>query len=157
MVLLLAVPSSMPLRQLAMPRIVILAYQFQGIPYSWGGGHKERPGPSTGTCQGYTGKIKPCPAKRTRGLDCSGLARLVYARAHGYDVLGPGNTDEHLRRMRKVTDPRPGDLVFFGKRKTHHVGIYLGNGQMMNAPETGAVVRVDDVEGRKDLRGYYRL
>lgn len=147
----------MPLRQLAMPRIVLLAYLYQGIPYSWGGGHKEDPGPSTGTCQGYTGKIKPCPAKRTRGLDCSGLTRAVYARAYGEDVLGQGNTDEHLRRMRRVDEPQPGDLVFFGRPRTKHVGIYLGGGRMMNAPETGAVVRVDDVGRRKDLVGYFRL
>ncbi len=36
----------------------------------------------------------------------------------------------------------PGDLVFFGN-PIHHVGLYVGNGQMIDAPHTGAVVRYD--------------
>ncbi|GAA0938180.1 C40 family peptidase [Nonomuraea longicatena] len=143
--------------------IVRLAYAIerQDIEYSWGGGHAERPGPSTGTCLGYNGKIRPCPAERTRGLDCSGLTRWVYALAYGRDVLGRGNTDDHLRRLFRVDDPRPGDLVYFGKIteklvKTNHVGIYLGRGLMMNAPETGASVRVDRVAEKKGFAGYFR-
>jgi cell wall-associated NlpC family hydrolase len=63
--------------------------------------------------------------------------------------------------MRRVQSAMPGDLVFFGKItkkavKTHHVGIYLGQGKMMNAPETGAVVRIDDIGGRPDFAGFYR-
>ena len=42
------------------------------VPYVWGGGHRSV-GPSTGTCDGYTGAIKPCPAETTVGVDCSGL------------------------------------------------------------------------------------
>ncbi|MEU0571052.1 NlpC/P60 family protein [Nonomuraea sp. NPDC005983] len=143
-------------------QIVRVAYEIErrGVVYSWGGGHAETPGPSTGTCLGYHGSIQPCPAARTRGLDCSGFTRWVYAQALGEDVLGPGNTDDHLRRLRRVTSALPGDLVFFGKItnnsvSTHHVGIYLGGGKMMNAPETGAMVRVDDIR-RKDFAGFYR-
>jgi cell wall-associated NlpC family hydrolase len=40
--------------------------------------------------------------------------------------------------------------------KTHHVGIYLGGGRMMNAPETGAAVRVDRVAAKKGFAGYFR-
>ncbi|MGN9841399.1 C40 family peptidase [Nonomuraea sp. H19] len=163
--ILLVATASIPLETRMLPLIVRIAYEVEqrGIAYSWGGGHAAEPGPSKGTCKGYHGRIKPCPAARTRGLDCSGLARWVYALAHGTDVLGPGNTNDHVRRMRRVDSaPLPGDLVFFGKItkkavKTHHVGIYLGNGKMMNAPETGAVVRVDDIARLKDLAGFYRL
>ncbi|MFB4288913.1 C40 family peptidase [Nonomuraea sp. ATR24] len=159
LVLLLAT-ASVPIRRYVLPRIVEIAYAVEkrGIVYSWGGGHAEEPGPSKGTCLGYEGKIKPCPAARTRGLDCSGLTRWVYALAHGEDVLGPGNTDDHIRRMRRVARPRPGDLVFFGRsvKQTRHVGVYLGGGRMMNAPETGAVVRVDPVSRVKGFLGYYR-
>ncbi|MFI6712904.1 C40 family peptidase [Nonomuraea sp. NPDC050478] len=160
---LLVVTASAPIKHYVLPRIVAIAYEIErhGIVYSWGGGHAERPGPSTGTCAGYTGRIKPCPATRTRGLDCSGLTRWVYALAHGADVLGPGNTDDHVRRMRQVRSPVPGDLVFFGERKkkrlrTRHVGIYLGLGRMMNAPETGAIVRVDDIAKVPGFLGFYR-
>ncbi|WP_276206373.1 C40 family peptidase [Thermoactinospora rubra] len=142
-------------------QIAILAWaqdvERLGIPYVWGGGHGPDPGPSTGTCAGYTGRIRPCPATSMRGLDCSGLTRWVYALAHGADVLGPGTTDDHVRRMRPVSRPRPGDLVFFGKgAKTHHVGIYLGGDRMLNAPETGTYVRVDRVSVRSDIKGFYR-
>ncbi|WP_246063840.1 C40 family peptidase [Nonomuraea longispora] len=161
--ILLTATASMPLGLPLPPRIVQLAYEIErhGIAYAWGGGHAGEPGPSKGTCRGYRGKIKPCPAARTRGLDCSGLTRWVYALAHGRDVLGPGNTDAHVRRMRRVKSPKPGDLAFFGKItkktvKTHHVGIYLGNGTMMNAPETGAIVRVDDIAEKKNFAGFYR-
>ncbi|MEV4569269.1 C40 family peptidase [Nonomuraea sp. NPDC049419] len=157
------VTASVPLGLSLPPLTVRLAYEIQqrGIAYSWGGGHAPDPGPSKGTCRGYRGSIKPCPAAKTRGLDCSGFTRWVYALAHGRDVLGPGNTDAHVRRMRRVSRPKPGDLVFFGKIgkkriRTHHVGIYLGGGRMMNAPETGAVVRVDSIAEKKDLAGFYR-
>ncbi|TYB69642.1 NlpC/P60 family protein [Nonomuraea sp. PA05] len=161
--LLLTATASVPLGLSMPPLIVRLSYEIEqrGIAYSWGGGHAASPGPSKGTCRGYKGRIKPCPAARTRGLDCSGFARWVYALAHGEDVLGPGNTDDHVRRMRRVSSPKPGDLVFFGKItkrsvKTHHVGIYLGGGKMMNAPETGAVVRVDEIGRKKDFAGFFR-
>ncbi len=36
---------------------------------------------------------------------------------------------------------QPGDLVFFGS-PIHHVGIYVGNGQMLDAPHTGTVVQI---------------
>ncbi|MBB5140068.1 cell wall-associated NlpC family hydrolase [Thermocatellispora tengchongensis] len=134
------------------------------IPYSWGGGHAREPGPSRGTCVGYHGSIRPCPARKTVGLDCSGLARWVYHLAFGRDVLGSGNTDDHLRKLRPVPPEavRPGDLVYYGtitpKRvRTHHVGVYVGNGKMVNALRTGTTVRVDDVTAVKDFAGYFRL
>jgi cell wall-associated NlpC family hydrolase len=161
-VLVLSVATaSAPIRKYVLPEIVAIAHAVEQrrIVYSWGGGHAEEPGPSKGTCLGYRGSIKPCPAARTRGLDCSGFTRWVYALAHGTDVLGPGNTDDHVRRMRRVRIAVPGDLVYFGKstRRTSHVGIYLGHGRMMNAPETGAVVRIDDIDRVKGFLGFYRL
>ncbi|WP_459801255.1 C40 family peptidase [Herbidospora sp. RD11066] len=127
-------------------------------PYSWGGGHGGGAGPSFGICQGYRGDIKPCPATRTHGLDCSGLTRWVYKIGYDHDVLGPGTTDDHLRRMREVAVPAPGDLVFFGtKKRTHHVGVYIGDGRMINAFKTGTRVRIDPVTALDDLLGYYRL
>src|SRR3954469_20169653 len=57
------------------------------LPYAWGGGHAADAGPSLGTCRGYHGAVKPCPARRTLGLDCSGLTRWVYRIAFGRDVL----------------------------------------------------------------------
>jgi cell wall-associated NlpC family hydrolase len=41
------------------------------------------------------------------------------------------------------SDVQPGDLVFFGS-PIHHVGIYIGGGQMISAPHTGDVVKIQD-------------
>ncbi|WP_051753260.1 C40 family peptidase [Streptosporangium amethystogenes] len=172
--MLLLLSASVPTLPIALNRITAIAYAIEagrhqpgwrggGIPYSWGGGHDERPGPSLGTCQGYTGAILPCPATRTLGLDCSGLARWVYHLAYGRDVLGPGNTDDHVKRLKRIPAAvaRPGDLVFYGKigkRKvsTHHVGVYVGQGKMINARRTGTEVRIDRVAALDDLAGYFR-
>ncbi|RJL30540.1 C40 family peptidase [Bailinhaonella thermotolerans] len=170
----LVVVASAPLRESTQDRVVAFAHAVltgrvepadwdgRDIPYSWGGGHAKAPGPSTGTCRGYRGSIRPCPAERTRGLDCSGLTRWVYHLAHGRDVLGPGNTNDHLARLRRVPadEAVPGDLVFYGqvtpRRRTHHVGVYIGGGRMINALKTGTVVRVDPITAVKGLAGFYR-
>ncbi|WP_329424707.1 NlpC/P60 family protein [Streptosporangium sp. NBC_01495] len=172
--LLLSASAWIPTRPVTPNRITAIAYAIEAgqhqpgwrggeIPYSWGGGHDEDPGPSLGTCQGYRGSIRPCPVTRTLGLDCSGLARWVYHLAYGRDVLGPGNTDDHVKRLKRIPSAaaRPGDLVFYGKvgkRKvrTHHVGIYVGQGKMINARRTGTEVRVDRVAAVDDLAGYFR-
>jgi cell wall-associated NlpC family hydrolase len=49
---------------------------------------------------------------------------------------------------------RPGDLVFFG-RPIHHVGMYVGGGMMVHAPESGELVQVTSM-GRGDLVGASR-
>ncbi|WP_066951436.1 C40 family peptidase [Microtetraspora fusca] len=152
----LALASGSVQREDELVRVVGYAYTFQGIPYSWGGGHAARPGPSRGTCRGYTGSVRPCPALWTRGLDCSGFTRWMYRLGFGEDVLGNGTTDDHIRRLRKVSVAQPGDLVFYGTgRKTHHVGVYVGGGKMINAFATGTKTRIDDVSAVRDLLGYY--
>jgi cell wall-associated NlpC family hydrolase len=47
-----------------------------------------------------------------------------------------------------LTDLRPGDVISFtraGEDVAHHIGIYLGDDRLLNAPETGSVVRVDNL------------
>ena len=136
------------------------------VPYSWGGGHATSPGPSKGTCSGYTGPNPGpnCIAKSTIGVDCSGFSRWVYSLAYRQDVLGGGNTDSELSRLHKVSTPAPGDLVFYGywsstyqRYFTHHVGIYIGNGKMIDALKTGTKVEQDNVSIMTDLVGYWRL
>jgi hypothetical protein len=128
------------------------------VPYAWGGGHKAKVGPSLGTCAGYTGSIKPCPARTTTGVDCSGFARWVYKLAYGKDILGPTNSAGQIALLKKVSSPQPGDLVFYGRnaKHVHHVGIYIGKGKMINARKTGTYIRVDKVSSMSDLVGYYR-
>ncbi|MEV8630479.1 NlpC/P60 family protein [Streptosporangium sp. NPDC051023] len=170
---LLVTGGSVPILPALLNRVTTIAYAIEAgesrpgwrggeIPYSWGGGHDDVPGPSFGTCAGYRGAITPCPATATRGLDCSGLTRWVYRLAYGRDVLGPGNTDDHLRRLRRIPAAvaRPGDLVFYGRlgrhAKTHHVGIYIGGEKMINALRTGTEVRIDPLSAIGDFAGYFR-
>jgi peptidoglycan hydrolase-like protein with peptidoglycan-binding domain len=149
-------------------RIVSYAQAIQGgaaetgwdggrIQYVWGGGHMGRPGPSTGTCVGDPQSLS-CTDPSAVGLDCSGFTRWVYSLAYGQDVLGSGNTNTELGEMTAVSTPVAGDLVFFGSgpTSTHHVGIYVGNGQMINAFETGTVVETDPVSRGGTVVGYYQ-
>ena len=103
-----------------------------GVPYAWGGG--DAYGPTNGISYGAG----------TVGFDCSGLALFAWAHA--------GITIDHYTGLQwvegvriPVSQIRPGDLVFFATNTAdpatiHHVGIYVGNGMMINAPETGEVV-----------------
>lgn len=81
--------------------------------------------------------------------DCSGLVKVCVAEATGGKVNLPHNAamqmgDPHLRPVKR-SSLEPGDLVFFF-HPVHHVGIYEGGGKMIDAPHTGAVVRVDVVQ-----------
>ena len=77
-------------------------------------------------------------------FDCSGLAQYAYARA---GVPLPRYSGQQLVDTRPVSAAslQPGDLVFFYPGATH-VGIYVGNGAMVDAPHTGAAVRVESIE-----------
>ena len=95
-----------------------------GTPYLWGG---EGPG----------------------GFDCSGLVQWAYARA---GVALPRVAQDQYDAGPAVPDGSPllpGDLVFFGAgpRRVTHVGLYLGDGRFVDAPHTGAEVRVDVLAG----------
>jgi len=73
------------------------------------------------------------------GFDCSGLVQYVYAQ------LGkklPRTAAEQAAAVRHVSrsEARPGDLVLFAGGG--HIGIYLGNGMMLDAPHTGTVVQI---------------
>jgi cell wall-associated NlpC family hydrolase len=76
-------------------------------------------------------------------FDCSGLTQWAWAKA--------GVNLAHYTGSQAVQGVRvqpnqllPGDLVLFGAN-LHHVGMYLGAGYMLNAPDTGAYVRVDKI------------
>jgi peptidoglycan hydrolase-like protein with peptidoglycan-binding domain len=127
------------------------------IQYVWGGGHETAPGPSTGTCVGDPQSLS-CTDPGAVGLDCSGFARWAYDLAYGQDVLGPGGTGNQIDEMTQVSTPVPGDLVFFGPSSsdTKHVGIYVGDGKMINALDTGTVVETNDLSAGGNLLGYWR-
>ncbi len=75
-------------------------------------------------------------------FDCSGLTMRAWEQAGVYLSHYTGAQWAETRRV-AIADLMPGDLVFFGStgETSHHVGLYVGNGQMIEAPYTGAVVR----------------
>lgn len=70
------------------------------------------------------------------GFDCSGLIEYIYGLV---GIKLPHNAAQQQKLASPIATPLPGDLVFFGK-PAHHVGLYLGNGEMLSAPHTGALV-----------------
>ncbi|MGH9016591.1 MAG: NlpC/P60 family protein, partial [Acidimicrobiales bacterium] len=81
------------------------------------------------------------------GFDCSGLVQWVYAEAGISLPRVAQDQYDHGPHLPAGVTLYPGDLVFFGSgpAAVEHVGIYVGNGDMIDAPYTGAVVRVDRV------------
>lgn len=126
--------------------VVRAALQMRGMPYSWGGGGAG--GASRGIAQGAN----------TVGFDCSGLVQYAFAK---YGVNVPRVTYDQFRAGTPVPTSamRPGDLVFFhpGANGPGHVGIYIGNGKYLQAPQTGDVVKVSDLSSRSDLVGVRRF
>ncbi|WP_040634116.1 C40 family peptidase [Mobilicoccus pelagius] len=81
-----------------------------------------------------------------RAFDCSGFTGWTYKRM-GKNI--PRTADAQYRASIKISrgQARPGDLVFYGGGRKHHVGIYAGNGRMWHAPRTGDVVKLAKVRG----------
>jgi peptidoglycan DL-endopeptidase RipA len=103
-----------------------------GVPYSWGGGNAA--GPSKGIDSGAD----------TTGFDCSGLVLYSFA---GVGIRLPHYSGSQYNMGRKIPSAlmRRGDVIFYGPGGSQHVTIYLGNGQMLEAPDVGLKVRVAPV------------
>ncbi|MFD4467387.1 NlpC/P60 family protein [Rhodococcus sp. NPDC058505] len=118
-------------------RVVEAALRYLGLPYVWGGGNIN--GPSGG------------------GFDCSGLTSYAMYSATGDTLTLPrtSETQWNIGTEIPMDAARPGDLVFGNWQSggPGHVGIYMGNGQMVHAPQTGDVVKVGPVfDGMKARR-----
>ena len=78
------------------------------------------------------------------GFDCSGLVTYVYKKYNGFTFKS--RTSLYLDGTRvKYAELQPGDLVFFdtvGRGGITHVGIYVGNGQMIHAPNSRSRVKI---------------
>jgi cell wall-associated NlpC family hydrolase len=85
------------------------------------------------------------------GFDCSGLTTPAYATT-GIQLPRTAHTQYHATARVTETELRPGDLVFYGNPNTkiHHVGLYIGNGQMIDAPRYGKPVGIRPIHNRGD-------
>ena len=103
-----------------------------GVPYSWGGGNAA--GPSRGIDGGAN----------TVGFDCSGLVLYAFA---GAGIKLPHYSGSQYNMGRKIPSAqmRRGDVIFWGPNGSQHVAIFLGNGQMIEAPYTGSFVKISPV------------
>jgi cell wall-associated NlpC family hydrolase len=105
--------------------VVADASKYLGVPYVWGG-------------------------TSPQGFDCSGLVQHVYG---DLGISLPRTSEEQAtvgQAVPSLAAAQPGDLVFFpGSDGTAtspgHVGIYIGNGQMIDAPHTGTSVQIQTV------------
>ena len=87
--------------------------------------------------------------------DCSGLT--AWAWSHAGHPLPHSAADQYYGSTHvSVSQLQPGDLVFWGN-PPHHVGIYVGNGQMINALHSGTNVRYESIYEESDLIGGGRI
>lgn len=123
-------PPAAPVVSATIDKVIKAALSQQGLPYIWGG---EQPGV---------------------GFDCSGLTQWAYAQG---GVSIPRVADDQYREIPNKIPPvlpelRPGDLVFTNLDARGpgagwgHVGMYIGEGKVINAPQTGDVVKVVSIE-----------
>ncbi|RJQ55137.1 MAG: hypothetical protein C4521_02870 [Actinobacteria bacterium] len=109
--------------------VVSYAYSRLGCPYVWG-------------------------ASGPNSFDCSGLTMWCYSQVGislPHSSAAQYGCGTHISR----DNLQPGDLVFFGN-PIHHVGIYVGGGNMIHAPRTGDVVKVSSVDGHGNYAGATR-
>lgn len=88
-------------------------------------------------------------------FDCSGLTQFVW-KAAGVQIPRVAADQDAWAIPVPLSGLLPGDLVFFGTTDIHHVGIYIGDGLMINAPHTGTVVQVSSIWW-SDLAGFGRV
>lgn len=108
--------------------VVLYALNFRGRPYVWGAN-----GPDS--------------------FDCSGFVIYVYAR-FGVGFNGYRTTYDmcHVGKLVSQSEMLPGDVIYFGPPSdVHHVGMYVGDGMFIHAPQRGDVVKVSPLSSRSDI------
>lgn len=108
--------------------LVDYAMQFVGNRYVWGG------------------------TSLTKGADCSGFVMSVFAK---YGIYLPHSSRAQANYGTKISasEAKPGDLFFYGKgKRINHVGIYIGNGLIVNAASRKSGIKISSAYGRTPLK-----
>jgi hypothetical protein len=82
-------------------------------------------------------------AEGPSSFDCSGLMQFIFSKI---GITLPRIASSQQDFVSKVTNPQPGDLVFWGD-PAYHVALYVGDGKIIAAPEPGDVVKIQNVYG----------
>jgi len=116
-----SIGSVLPLASSAGHAVVSAGARHLGVPYLWGG------------------------TDPVRGFDCSGLVQDAY-RAIGVDMPKWSRHQATMgAEVSSVEDALPGDVLAFGE-PVNHVALYVGDGQMLHAPKTGEVVKIEAID-----------
>lgn len=128
-------------------QVVDAAMRWLGTTYAWGGG--DYGGPTLGIRDG--GVADRYGDYRKVGFDCSGLALYAWAQVGVY--LPHYSVYQFTGQSNKISrnSLQPGDLVFWANNTSspstiHHVAIWIGNNQIVEAPNSGSYVKVSSMD-----------
>jgi cell wall-associated NlpC family hydrolase len=121
-----------------------------GVSYAWGGGNTR--GPTKGIRDGSV--ADSFGDFRKTGFDCSGL--MIYAfGAAGVGLPHYSGYQYNAGKKVPISAIRPGDMLFWAEDgMIHHVALYIGEGQMVEAPYSGGKVRITPVRYGDGLMPY---
>lgn len=129
-----------PTGSAAIETVIDRAMSQLGVRYSWGGGNAK--GPTLGIRDG--GVADSYGDYKNVGFDCSGLMMYAFA---GVGIALPHYSGYQYTAGTQIptSQMKRGDLIFYGPNASEHEAMYLGDGQMLEAPESGDVVKVSPV------------
>lgn len=127
-------------REAKIETVISRATSQVGVPYAWGGGDAN--GPTQGIRDG--GVADSHGDYNKVGFDCSGLVLYAFA---GVGISLPHYTGYQYQKGTKIapSEMERGDLIFYGPSGNQHVAIYLGDGTMVEAPQSGQNVSITPV------------
>ncbi|WP_312975643.1 DIP1281 family NlpC/P60 protein [Corynebacterium sp.] len=135
-----AEPDASGTREEQIERVIDRGMGQLGVTYAWGGGNQD--GPTLGVRDGGVADSHGDYSKV--GFDCSGLMVYSFA-AVGIQLEKYSGYQYTSGTQVPVGDAQRGDMLFWGAGGSSHVALYLGDGTMLEAPQSGDVVKVSPV------------
>lgn len=135
-----AEPDASGTREEQIERVIDRGMGQLGVTYAWGGGNQD--GPTLGVRDGGVADSHGDYSKV--GFDCSGLMVYSFAAA-GIQLEKYSGYQYTSGTQVPVGDAQRGDMLFWGAGGSSHVALYLGDGTMLEAPQSGDVVKVSPV------------